>query len=492
MKNLKHFVFTIVSAVFSCVFLCSCPGHIDDPIDEEEPSTLSVSVSKLDFTALGGERSFSVTSNTSWAVNGAKSWCYVSITQSNGNKEVLVEVEKNTTKEERSCRLTISTNDGLSQIVNVTQDAAETTLTVSPADITLNGEKGSKDEVTITTNGHWTISNIPDWLNIPSSGDGNTKCKLETLSANETDEDRIAELRISAEGKSAVLKVTQKALRVKCYIEPKNLVALWDEIGFELQPTGDVDEYKYIIHLAEDIDKNRLTDKNIENELSQLNSQKLADYNPIFFPDWYVTTNGYVAEMYDNTQYYICTIAYDSKGNPGVLTKTPIRTLKWVDRDNDAYVTVEGNFYDQYMAFDCTKQAYCDSYHLIYGNLPRGASYNNALFAFEINYYLKNKRKHWFAEQYNLKIETYYPNNHTFIHYWNKSLSEWPVLVIMPWGVYKDGSVSSDLLGIVQDTSNSSSQMRIAQQQSVGKNKKVQKRTNNKKIKDIDIRPFSL
>lgn len=434
---------------------------------------IDVSESELTFLASGGEKSLSITSNTSWQINGAKSWCYVNITQGNGNREITVEVEKNTTKDERTCNLTVTTNDGMTQRVKITQAPAETSLTVSPAEITLNGEKGVKDEVTITSNGHWTISGIPEWLNIPSSGDGETKCKLETLFANETDEPLTADLKITADGKTVTLKVIQKALRVKCYIEPKNLVALWDEIGFELQPTGDVDEYKYIIHLAEDIDKKRLTDKNIEDELSQLKSQKLADYNPIFFPDWYLSTNGYVYDMDDNTQYYICTVAYDSKGNPGVLTKTPIRTLKYVDRDNDAYVTVEGGFYDKYMAFDCTKEAYCDSYHLIYGNLPRGASYNNALFAFEINYYLKNKKKHWFAEQYNLKLETYYPNNHTFIHYYNKSLAEWPVLVIMPWGVYKDGSVSSDLLGIVQDTSegNAKSRMRVAQRPDKNKKK---------------------
>lgn len=462
--------------------------HKDD--DEPVPSSLSVSVSKLEFTALGGERSFSVSSNTTWTVNGAKSWCYVSVTQGNGNKEVSVEVEKNTTKETRTCRLTISTNDGLSQTVNITQDAAETTLTVSPADITFSGESGAKDEISITTNGHWTISNIPDWINVPSSGYGDTKCKIETLSANDTDEERTAELRVSADGKSAVLKVTQKALRVKCHIVPQNLVALWDEIGFELQPTGDVDVYKYIIHLAEDIDNKRLTDKNIEDELSQLDARKLADYNPIFFPDWYCATNGKLYYMTDNTNYYICTIAYESKGNPGALTKTPIKTLRYVDRDNDAYVSVEGGYNEQYAAFDCTKEAYCDSYHLLYGNLPRG-TYNDVLFAFEINYYLKNKKKHWFTEQYNLKIETYYPNNHTFVHYWDKSRAEWPVLVVMPWGVYKDGSVSSDLLGIIQDTSeDNSSQKRAVQHVPARKSSKAPKTLYKKNSKELVVRPL--
>ena len=192
-------MFMLVIVLLGAISITSC----------EKDSILDVSASKLDFTALGGERSFSVTSNTSWTVNGARSWCYVSVTQGNGNKDVTVEVEKNTTKEARTCRLTISTNDGLSQTVNIIQDAAETTLIVSPADITFSGEKGAKDEISITSNGHWKIENVPDWINIPLSGDGDTKCKIETTSENDTDEDRIAELSVSADDmKSVTLKVT--------------------------------------------------------------------------------------------------------------------------------------------------------------------------------------------------------------------------------------------------------------------------------------------
>ena len=230
---------TMFVLIFGAAFVfSSC--HKDD----DEPSTLSLSTQRLEFTALGGERSFTVASNTGWNINGAKSWCYISITQGNGTKDVNVEVEKNTTKEERSCNLTISTTDGmLNQTIKIIQDAAETTLTVSPSDITFSGESGLKDEFTITTNGHWTISGKPEWLNVPTSGDGNTNCKIETLSANDTDEDRIADLQISADGKKANLKVTQRGLRVKCSITPTNVVALYDEICFDLKATKNINTF---------------------------------------------------------------------------------------------------------------------------------------------------------------------------------------------------------------------------------------------------------
>lgn len=435
----------LVVVLFSALSLSSCSGD-----DDEEELIFSLSTSSLDFTARGGEKSFTVNSNTSWLINGAKSWCYVSMTQGKGTQSVNVEVEKNTTNEERTCRLTVTTSEGSTQTLTIKQDAAETTLTVSPNNLTFNGESGSTDEVSITCSGNWTISNIPDWLNIPSSGNGDTKCKVETLSANDTDEDRTAELLINADGKSAALKVTQKALRVKCYIMPTNLVALYDQICFDLEPTGNINIFKYLIHSERDI--NRLTDKEIETELADVESCKYAD-DYIIFPSSYYSDGGYYSLM-PNTTYYICTIAYDVNGKPGALKKTPIKTLQFVDYDNDAFVSFSDEYYNASgFLFTCTKEGYCDSYHLIYGNLPAlYKTYPRVLYAFEINYYLTKKKKHWFAENWGLKIETYYPNNHAFTHT-TSSMSQYPLLVAMAWGVFKDGSVSSDMTGFLYDIS---------------------------------------
>jgi hypothetical protein len=87
----------LVVVLFSALSLSSCSGD-----DDEEELIFSLSTSSLDFTARGGEKSFTVNSNTSWLINGAKSWCYVSMTQGKGTQSVNVEVEKNTTNEERT------------------------------------------------------------------------------------------------------------------------------------------------------------------------------------------------------------------------------------------------------------------------------------------------------------------------------------------------------------------------------------------------------
>lgn len=323
-------------------------------------------------------------------------------------------------------------------------------LAVSPAIITFSGEKNAKDEVSIIANGNWTIANIPSWLNVSSSGYGSTRCKIETTSENDTDEDRSAELLIIADGKTATLKVIQKALRVKCFVEPTNLVALYDEICFELKATGNINTFKYLIHSERDI--NRLTNKEIEAELEEQEADKFAD-EYIIFPDSYYSDGSWYY-LQENTTYYICTIAYDINGKPGALKKTPIKTRKSVDYDNDAFVTFsEVECYSDAFLFTCTKEAYCNSYHLIYGNLPAAyQNYPRVLFAFEINYYLSAKKKHWFASNWDLKIETNYPNNHTFI-YPTTTLSQYPLLTAYAWGVFKDGSVSSNIRGFRFDIS---------------------------------------
>ena len=437
----------------------------------------NVDTAPLTFSAEGGTKSVFVESErVAWAATSSATW--ININPPSGNNDDLyvnVTVNKNVDTKARDAVITFNAGSEGIYAVSISQEAAEAILTVSPADLTFSGASGEKDEITITANGHWTVSNIPDWLNIPSSGDGNTKCKLETLSANDTDEDRVVELRISTEGKSATLKVTQKALRVKCYIEPQNLVALWDEVGFELKPTGDVNKYKYIIHLGDDIDKKRVTDKEIEEELKQEDENKLADNDPVFFPDWFYSDGNYYY-MQSDTKYYICTISYDSNDNPGKLMKTPIKTLKAVNPDYDAYVTInDAVVYADALEFECRKEAYCDTYHLIYGNMP-STTFTRVLFAFEINYYLKNNKKHWFAQQRDLKIETFYPNTHTFVHYYTKSLTEFPLVIIAAWGVFKDGSVSSDMNYAYLDTSeeaNALSQQLSIQQQPIRKKSNV-------------------
>ena len=59
---------------------------------------------------------------------------------------------------------------------------------------------------------------------------------------------------------------------------------------------------------------------------------------------------------------------------------------------------------------------------------------------------------HWYAENWDMKIETDYPNDHTFTYY-TSYLPIVPRCFGYAWGVFKDGALSSDLMGFQWDTS---------------------------------------
>ena len=134
------------------------------------------------------------------------------------------------------------------------------------------------------------------------------------------------------------------------------------------------------------------------------------------------------------------------------MKKTKIKTPAYLNADNDAWVNfdnVQANM-SQGFWFDAIKEGYCNTYHLIYGIGIE--TYNSVVYAFEINYYLKNKKKHWLAENWEMEIVTDYPNNHTFTYSTNL-LSYIPICFAYGWGVFKDGKLSSDLVGFQWDTS---------------------------------------
>ena len=60
-----------------------------------------------------------------------------------------------------------------------------------------------------------------------------------------------------------------------------------------------------------------------------------------------------------------------------------------------------------------------------------------------------------------MEIVTDYPNNHTFTYY-TTYLPTFPLCFAYAWGVFKDGTLSSDILGFQWDTSASSSIQKVS------------------------------
>lgn len=86
---------------------------------------LDVAVSAMEFAAVGGDTTFTVSSNVPWTVSKSSSATWLTVLPENGsnNREVKVTAAPNPTTGERSARLTISASGMTSRNIEVTQAA---------------------------------------------------------------------------------------------------------------------------------------------------------------------------------------------------------------------------------------------------------------------------------------------------------------------------------------------------------------------------------
>lgn len=312
----------------------------------------------------------------------------------------------------------------------------------------------------IKSNVQWNLSGKEDWLNIsPTSGNGEVDLTIYPTSENNSDQERVANLtlNLSESEKSITITIKQTNGLSLCYVQPANEVALYDRFCWEYTATANANNFQYIL-LAER-EFTRLTDKEL---IEEVKKEEVLKY-----VDGWLSTTGYDSHnnrITPNSTYYFVSLATDKDGKYGALQKIAWRTPAYLDADQDAWVSFpeEQFFNNSYQfQFEAKKEGYCNTYHIIYGVYDEYL--NSAVLAFEINYYLKNKKKHWLAKNdyYEWEIITNYPNNHVF-SYTNYYMNYFPICFGYGWGVFNNGQLSSDLVGFQTDTSSSSSpQIRI-------------------------------
>ena len=426
--------------------------------------TLSVNISSVEFEPEGGSQTIQVTSNSGWNVSGNQSWLTVNTTSAQAptsgseSKIITLTANENNTSADRTCTLTFTTTDGNSSaIVSVTQKKPKPFITVNGA-ASVNpspfpgmfgsGKSGVdyKIGVVVNSNIQWTMSGNEDWLYVSTTSGSNTvDMTIYPKTENNSSTPRKAIITLSGSGASANIVIEQEGGKPVCYVLPANEVALYDRMGWEYTATSNVNKFQWI--LLSEREFNRMTDNELIEELSKEEELKFVDDYLSF-----VAYDSHDNRITQNSTYYVVTIAYDGDGKAGELKKTKIKTPAFLNVDDDAWVNfanVACN-YSQGFWFDAIKEGYCNTYHLIYG--IQTDTYNSVVYAFEINYYLKNKKKHWFAENWEMEIVTDYPNNHTFT-YSTTLLSYIPICFAYGWGVFKDGTISSDLVGFQWDTS---------------------------------------
>lgn len=439
--------------------------------------TITVSASTFDFEAEGGSQTVTVTSNTGWNASSSQGWLTVSpsANQVSGTTSATLTAGDNKTNNDRTCTVTFTTADGkATAAITITQKKQAPYILVNGLENTslkfeggFNGKSGVdyKQSVTITSNVSWNASDIPSWLSVsPTNGNGNVTMTLYPTSENSSSSSRSATIRLAGSGATASIEVSQGSVLTTAKVTPSNLVALYNQIGWDLMESGTVNKFHWLC--ISEREMNRMTDNELLEALLKEESKKFVD-NYMFFPAY--DSNG--NRIAQNTTYYICTVAFDVNDKRGEVVKSKVTTPAYANSDNDAWVSFPSDemlYGSSGFQFTAVKEGFCDTYHVIYGNLPSDYTYPAVAFAFEINYYKKNKKKHWFAENWGLEISTNYPNTHTFT-YSTSTLTYYPLISIWAWGVFKNGTESSDMTGGQWDVS-SNAPKRVSRSTAPAKN----------------------
>lgn len=300
-----------------------------------------------------------------------------------------------------------------------------------------------KQTIYITSNVTWTVSGVPSWLSVsPSNGNGTMQMTIYPTSENASASSRSATITLSGDGAMARIEVTQSSNLSSVKVTPSNLVALYNQIGWDLTASGSVNTFHWMC--VSEREMNRMTEKELLDALLKKESNKFVD-DYMFFPSKDNSGNS----ITQNTTYYICTVAFDLDDKRGEVVKSKITTPAYKDADNDAWISFPNDdlyYTSSGFQFKAVKEGFCDTYHVIYGALPSSYTYPAVAFAFEINYYKKNGVKHWLADSWDMEIVTNYPNDHVFT-YNTYLLSNYPLITLFARGVFKDGTESSDMTG---------------------------------------------
>lgn len=455
----------VILMALVCGVSVSC-GDDDDPntggTNPPPTSTLSVSPSSINLNADGSNNGNDIivtATNTDWSVSVTKGSDWLKANK-NGDR-VSISADENKDAKDRNGEIVVNAIADASKscTISVNQKGTSAYIKVNGLESTtlmflggFDGKSGIdyQQKVTIDSNVEWSASGIPSWLSVsPTNGNGKIEMSIYPTSENNSSDQQEATIKLTGGNVSASIKVTQSENLSTVRVTPSNLVALWNAIGWDLIASGAaVNKFHWLC--VSEKEMNRLTDAELLNELLNQEALKFVD-DYMFFP----AHDSNRKEITQNTTYYICTVAFDTNEKRGEVVKSKVTTPPYADGDNDAWVSfLNGEIsYNSYsFQFTTVKEGFCDTYHVIYGNMAADESYSHVAFAFEINYFKKNGKRHWLSELYDLEIVTDYPNNHTFTHT-TYTLSFYPLIAVFARGVYKDGRESSDLRGGYLDVS---------------------------------------
>lgn len=166
---------------------------------------LSVSPQTLEFDCNAEEKTFAITSNSTWTITSDQSWCTVSKSSGNGNENITVKVIQNDMDTKRTANVKIACGS-ISQTVAVSQNGVS--IAVSPQTLSFEYKAG-ENTVAITSNSSWTVTSDQDWCTVSKSSGSNNENITVKVPQNNSADKRTANVKITCGNKTETLAVTQ-------------------------------------------------------------------------------------------------------------------------------------------------------------------------------------------------------------------------------------------------------------------------------------------
>jgi hypothetical protein len=166
--------------------------------------TLSVSPSNQNVTSAAGSFDFAVTSNVNWSAVSDQTWCTVTATGS-GNGIITAVYTENLLVAQRIANITVTVSGLSPVVVSIMQDAAASTLSVTPSNQNVTSNLGSTS-FSVTSNTSWSAVSDQGWCSVTPSGTGNGTIIASYLS-NTSSASRVAVVSVTA-GTAAPVSVT--------------------------------------------------------------------------------------------------------------------------------------------------------------------------------------------------------------------------------------------------------------------------------------------
>lgn len=130
-----------------------------------EPYKTSVSPTIFQFDKHSGRKIMKVVSNIPWQIDSIPNWITLSHEAGSGNKEIYLSVRKNIFTEPLNGHFIVTGKYDTIR-VNVSQEAGDKTLDITPSKIYFDGQGGSSSLQIVSSDDWKILSSIPNWLTV--------------------------------------------------------------------------------------------------------------------------------------------------------------------------------------------------------------------------------------------------------------------------------------------------------------------------------------